>query len=287
MIPTETPAMDEMDPNVAVALEAPSIEAPLREPSPGPRAEDRLISILGVAITDVDRRRAIELVEEMIRGYGGRARSVFLVNAHTLNLAAADEEYRRVLNSATYVFGDGTGVRWAARLQGIRVRDNLVGTDFVPELFRATAGRGYRYFLLGADQQTIRLAARHAAETFPGWTQAGWHHGYLGTEGLTRPAIRQINQAEPDMLLVGMGNPRQEQWIHAHQRDLRVPVCLGIGGLFDYWAGNVTRAPAWLRRCGHEWLWRLWQQPRDKAMRYLVGNPLFLLRILREHRRRR
>jgi N-acetylglucosaminyldiphosphoundecaprenol N-acetyl-beta-D-mannosaminyltransferase len=187
-----------------------------------------------------------------------------------------------VLRAADYVFGDGTGVRWASYLQGGRVRDNLVGTDLVPALFRETAGRGYRYFLLGSDQPTVHQAAGYAQETFPGWVQAGYHHGYLTTAELTADAIHQINQARPHVLLVGMGNPLQERWIHRHQHQLKVPVCMAVGGLFDYWAENVTRAPQWLRNLGHEWLWRLWQQPRDKAERYLVGNPLFLIRILRE-----
>jgi N-acetylglucosaminyldiphosphoundecaprenol N-acetyl-beta-D-mannosaminyltransferase len=262
-----------------------------------PPSADRRLCVLGVEITDVTRHRAIELLEEMIWRYHGRdqrfasattpakrcpvgARGVFFVNAHTLNLAAADPEYRAVLRGAAYVFGDGTGVRWAGYLQGLRVQDNLAGTDFVPQLFRETANRGYRYFLLGSDRQTIRRAAVYAAETFPGWGQAGYHHGYLTTADLTARVIRQINRARPDVLLVGMGNPTQERWIHHHQHLLRLPVCMGIGGLFDYWAGNVTRAPQWLRSLGHEWVWRLWQQPADKAKRYLVGNPRFLMRIL-------
>jgi len=245
-------------------------------------ADDRVVSILGVEVTDVTRQRAVELLEEMIRQYDGRTRTVCFVNAHTLNRAAADEEYRRVLNAADRVFGDGTGVRWATRLQGACVQDNLNGTDLTPALLRASAGCGYRYFLLGSDEGTIRHAAKYAEETFPGWIRAGYHHGYLTSAELNARAIRRINHARPDVLLVGMGNPTQEHWIHAHQQELKVPVCMGIGGLFDFWAGNVSRAPQWLRDLGHEWLWRLWQQPRDKANRYLLGNPLFLMRVFRD-----
>ena len=248
---------------------------------PSHRPDDRKLSVLGVEITDVTTQRAIGLLEEMIRQYRGRTRRVFFVNAHTLNLAAADVEYRNVLRAADCVFGDGTGVRWASYLQGASVRDNLVGTDLVPSLFRETAGRGYSYFLLGSDQQTISRAARYAENEFPGWVQAGRHHGYLTSAELTARAIRRINRARPDVLLVGMGNPRQERWIHAHQHELDVPVCMAVGGLFGYWAGDVQRAPVWLRRGGAEWLGILLQQPH-KARRYLLGNPLFLMRILCE-----
>ena len=252
-------------------------------PQPQP-AEDRVLTVLGVDITDVTRHRAVELVEEMICQYDGRTRSIFFVNAHTLNLAAVDQEYQAVLNRADHVFGDGTGVRWASRLGGTCVRDNLVGTDLVPTLFDETAGRGYRYFLLGADAATIGRAARRAEERFPGWSQAGYHHGYLSDPKLTADVIRRINAARPDVLLVGMGNPLQERWIHQHRDELNVPVCLGVGGLFGYWGGDLQRAPSWMRRWGCEWLGILLQQP-GKARRYLLGNPLFLARILQDQLR--
>ena len=243
-------------------------------------------SVLGVPIHNVTRRQAITLFEKVIGRRDGRAKSVFFVNAHTLNLAAADPCYRDTLRGGDFVLGDGTGVRWAARLQGVRVRENLVGTDFIPEMFWATPDRGYSYFLLGADAATIATAADYARRTFPGWKQTGFHHGYL-TDATTSAAIEQVNAARPDVLLVGMGNPIQERWIQRHLRQLDVPVCMGIGGLFDFWAGNVSRAPRWLRRLGHEWLWRLFQQPSLKARRYLIGNPLFLASVLRERGKRK
>ena len=239
-------------------------------------------TVLGVRIYNVTRQQAIAVVEEAIGRRQGHAVCVFFVNAHTLNLAASEPSYREVLNSAHFVFADGTGVRWAARFQGIRALENLVGTDFTPALLHSAAGRGYSYFMLGADAQTIAVAADYARRTFPGWTQAGYHHGYLADDALNSATIDAINAARPDLLLVGMGNPIQEQWIHRNLPRLGVPVCMGIGGLFDYWAGNVSRAPQWLRKLGHEWLWRLYQQPRLKARRYLIGNPLFLARVLRE-----
>lgn len=250
---------------------------------PTDRTPPRL-SVLGVRIHNVTRQQAITQIEEIIQRRDDRAASIFFVNAHTLNLATAQPAYRETLNSGDFVFADGTGVRWAARLKGIRVLENLVGTDFTPLLFQTTASRGYSYFLLGADEPTIPIAADYAQRMFPGWIQAGYHHGYLNNDSLSSTAIEKINAARPDVLLVGMGNPVQEQWIERYLQQLRVRVCMGIGGLFDYWAGNVSRSPQWLRNLGHEWIWRLFQQPRLKAYRYLIGNPLFLARVLREWR---
>ena len=151
----------------------------------------------------------------------------------------------------------------------------------MPQLLRANSRRQYRYFLVGGDQPTIDSAARYAAAHFDGWTLAGHHHGYIHNAAASREVVQQINATRPDLLLVGMGNPLQEQWIDAHRDMLHVPLCLGVGGLFHYWAGDLKRAPGWLRRLGAEWLGILLQQPH-KARRYLFGNPLFLWRIARE-----
>ena len=148
-----------------------------------------------------------------------------------------------MLNDGDLVFADGTGVRWAARLQGVRVVENMTGTDFVPALFQATFERAHSYFLLGGDPLTIELAAEFARRTFPGWRLIGLPRRLPDRRLDGRGRRRQINAAKPDVLLVGMGNPLQEQWIHRHLSELRVPVCMGVGGLFDYWAGNVSRSP--------------------------------------------
>ena len=134
--------------------------------------------------------------------------------------------------------------------------------------------------MLGANNDTIRHAANKCQTDFSGWDLAGYHHGYtIAAE--TNELIERINAARPHLLLVGMGNPLQEQWINRHKHQLRVPVCIGVGGLFDHWAGNLQRAPEWVRRQGFEWLQLLMQQPH-KWRRYLLGNPKFLLRILKE-----
>ena len=242
-----------------------------------PKAKPSL-SVLGVPVHDLTMDEVLLLLERLIQERPRHAHSIFFVNTHTLNTAATDPDYRALLAGADYIFGDGTGVRWAARfLYGVRLRDNVNGTDLVPRIFRDLGGQGYRYFMLGNTPERIELAAEYARTHFPGWTLAGYHHGFVQPEDHAR-VVQEINESEADMLLVGMGNPKQEQWISQHLADLRVPLCLGIGGLFDYWASEIERAPAWVRRLGSEWVYVLLQQPH-KARRYLLGNPLFLLRL--------
>ena len=237
------------------------------------------VHILGVRIHNASSEEAIDLIEELLHEDRAATSSIYIVNAHTLNLACESYPYRKVLNSGDVVFADGTGARWAARLRGTRLKANLVGTDLVPKLFQTTAGRGYRYFLLGADASTIQRAAAACQKMFPGWGLAGFHHGYVQDEADATKVIGEINATRADVLLVGMGNPLQEQWIHRHRGSLQVPVSIGVGGLFDHWAGNLKRAPAWIRRHGLEWTQLLLQQPH-KWRRYLLGNPKFLFRIV-------
>jgi N-acetylglucosaminyldiphosphoundecaprenol N-acetyl-beta-D-mannosaminyltransferase len=249
----------------------------------GHKTKEGHFSILGVNILNVTKEKAVQLLENVLHNRCHRAKSVFFVNAHTLNIASGDLQYQAILNGGDFVFGDGTGVRWAAKLQGVKVLDNLQGTDFTPLLLQSVAERGFSYFLLGADETTVATAARYAENTFPAWRLSGFHHGYLNTPEMSMSVIEKINQSKPDLLLVGMGNPLQERWICHYQSQLQTSLCMGIGGLFDFWAGNVSRAPQWLRRLGHEWLWRLYQQPRHKMHRYLLGNPKFLVRVLCDH----
>ncbi|HLA83936.1 MAG TPA: WecB/TagA/CpsF family glycosyltransferase [Thermoguttaceae bacterium] len=246
-----------------------------------PPEADRILSVLGVRVTDVRMDRALDIVRRMMDHDDGRGRGVYFVNAHALNVAAENRDYADVLNAADCVFGDGTGVRLAARMQGIRLSDNVNGTDLVPALLSKAPGRRRGYFLLGTDEESIGRAAAHAARAFPAWTLAGFHHGYLTTPERNARAVECIRRARPDLLLVGMGNPLQELWIHRHRDQLGGPVCLGVGGLFQYWAGTIRRAPHWLRGRGFEWLGILFQQPA-KARRYLIGNPVFLARASRD-----
>ena len=247
--------------------------------SPGTSASDRArLTILGVAIDDLDADEAVAAMLAATVGPGRR--TLYFVNAHTLNHATESADYRRVLNDADLLLGDGTGVRWAARLGGRRVKANLNGTDLVPAFLRAAADERLRLYLLGATPRVVARAAAIVERRFPGWTVAGHHHGYFGIEA-TDAVIAAINDAAPHLLLVAMGNPLQERWIDAHRARLHVNLCAGVGGLFAYLSGDTRRAPAPMRRLGLEWLGVMALQPR-KIPRYLRGNPLFLWRVARE-----
>ncbi|MEB2283215.1 MAG: hypothetical protein B6D46_05595 [Polyangiaceae bacterium UTPRO1] len=252
----------------------------------GPAAA-RKVEILGVRIANLHTIEAVAHMQALVRTAAAHARTLYIVNAHTLNLAYDDPAYRRILNSGDAVFGDGTGVRWAARWQGKKIIANLVGTDLLPFFFVNTMERGYRYFLLGALPEVVARAAAHLPEAFPGLIVAGHQHGHYDPSEHDA-ILAKINTARPDLLLVGMGNPLQERWIHDNrERLINVKLAVGVGGLFDHWGGVLKRAPRWVRRNGFEWVQLMLQQPH-KWRRYLIGNPKFLLRVAEEaHQHRR
>ena len=175
------------------------------------------------------------------------------------------------------MFGVGSGVRWAALARGQRLQAILNGTDLIPEVMRTNPG--VRVYLLGGHQDLIVAAARRFPELFPGATLVGWHNGYFDMRS-SAAVITEINEAKPELLLVGFGNPLQEQWVVENRDALDVPLSAAVGGLFAYWAGTLQRAPSLYRKTGFEWLHIMLKQPR-KFRRYMLGNPIFLLRMVR------
>lgn len=237
-----------------------------------------VVTLFGVKIGVWSSQAALQRIEELL-AHGG-AHRVFFVNAHTLNLAYADPEYRQGLNSADLVLNDGVGVEIAARLFGVRFRENLVGTDFLPKLCALARDRNLSLYLLGSKPGVAEVAATRLQAGFPGLEVVGSHHGYFSREG-EREVIRAIRKAAPDILLVGFGNPLQEQWIVRHQAELEVPLCIGVGAFIDFVSGRAQRAPQWARVARLEWLFRLIMEPRRLWRRYILGNPQFLWRVFR------
>lgn len=235
-----------------------------------------IINVLGMHIHHMKTKDVHDTLVDFM--HDGQPHSVYIVNAATANLAYEDHVYRDCLNRGNLVLNDGTGVRWAARWQGVRLEDNHVGTDLIPDLCEACRSWGMRVYLLGGRPGVAQRAAQSLATRFPGVNIVGHHHGYL-TLAQAEGMCAEINAAGPHLLLVAMGNPLQELWIDRNLGRLTGGVAVGVGGLFDHLAGNLRRAPMWIRRAGCEWTQLLVQQPH-KWRRYLIGNPLFLYRMI-------
>lgn len=213
-----------------------------------------------------------------------RKNTINFVNAHCVNVASQDSTYFRVLRNSNRLLPDGSGIRMALSMRGIKLKANLNGTDMFPSICEHAAKRGYSLYLMGAASGVAEQVADNMQNYYPGLRIAGTRNGFFTPEDESA-VIDQINQSGAQILLVAMGVPKQEIWLSRNQNRLNTILNLGVGGLFDFYAEHVTRAPLFLRKLGLEWVWRLLQEPGRMWRRYILGNPLFVFRAWLDRRR--
>ncbi len=221
-------------------------------------------------------------------GHGGSPRRVMYVNAHVLNRSQESATLRAALERADLVYCDGYGVRLAAKALDVEIPHRMTGADWIWGLASLCESGGHSIYLLGCDPGIAAEAARRLRRQYPRLELSGSHHGYfeIGSPHDER-VIEDINDRKPDIVLVGMGTPKQEEWVERNADRLDVSVCWTVGALFDYVSGRVPRAPGWLADNGLEWIFRLVIEPQRMWRRYLLGNPVFLSRVLRQARAKR
>lgn len=234
----------------------------------------RTIEVLDLPVAALGRAEALAASGELLDSEG--AALLAFANAHACNLAARRPGFREVLAGADLLLPDGAGLAIAARFAGTVLPANLNGTDFIPQLLDRAAQRGCAVFLLGAAPGVAERAAARLQR--PGLRVVGTAHGYHTDHAAL---VRRIAASGADLLLVGMGMPRQERWLAEHLEATGVRLGVAAGAYLDFAAGTVRRAPRWIRAARLEWLFRLLGEPRRLFARYVLGNPAFLLRVLR------
>lgn len=202
----------------------------------------------------------------------------FFINVNSINICLKQPSFHRILQQADRLLADGSGIRLAAKSAGYLLKDNTNGTDMLPHLCQSCIEQSKSIYFLGSKPGVAAKAALKLTKQFPGLIVAGSEHGFIGKNKLNEH-IKTINDSGCDILLVAMGSPFQEQWLLEHRDQLNCQTALAVGGLFDFYSGDIARAPLWLRELGLEWSWRLCQEPMAKFKRYVIGNPLFLFRI--------
>lgn len=245
-------------------------------PSPPPRPPVPVRDILGIPVAALSWPDALG----MLRGLVDERRftRVGFLNAHNANVASRDKAFASALQGFL-VLPDGVGVDIAARiLHGAPFPDNLNGTDMVPALIESIA-RPVTIGLLGATRENAGGAAESLSVLAPQHTYVVIHDGYFSSA--EEPAIlSRILELRPDILLVAMGVPRQEFWIASNLDGSFCTMPIAVGALLDFLSGSVPRAPVWMRRMRIEWVFRLWIEPGRLWRRYIIGNPVFLARVL-------
>lgn len=237
------------------------------------------VRILRVPVKVLTESDALELVDHLVTEPGPSV--LAFANSHTLNLAHLDRRYAEVLRDADAVLRDGIGLGLAARLQGRRFPANLNGTDFTPKMLELAANRGWKVYLLGGVPGVAEQAATQLTETYLGLKVVGTHHGFFRAADELRVA-REVRDSAADICMVALGNPLQEYFLARYIEEMGCSLGVGVGAFLDFASARVPRAPISLNRWGLEWAYRLAHEPRRLWRRYLVGNPLFLVRAARE-----
>jgi N-acetylglucosaminyldiphosphoundecaprenol N-acetyl-beta-D-mannosaminyltransferase len=238
------------------------------------------INVLGVGISAIAPQRVMELMVDWIES---RQKHYICVCAvHVVMECQRNPALRAMVNKASLAVPDGMPLVWLARLGGQHHVRRVYGPDLMLAFCDLAARRGYRNYLLGGAPGQPEVLAQHLRARFRGLNIVGTHatpHRPLPTAENTM-VLEEINHSEPDVVWVGMGTNIQERWM-AENRDLmNAPVLVGVGAAFDFHSNKIPQAPAAMQRVGLEWLFRLIQEPRRLWRRYLVGNPLFLAKVV-------
>ena len=234
--------------------------------------KEKQTSVFGVSFFRGTMAEALEKIDEFVESK--QSHHVAFINAHCLNIAYKNIEYKQVLNTCSAVFADGIGAKIGAKILGSNVEDNVNGTDMFPLL----AQKKYRIYFFGGAPGVAAKALEKAKALGGNADFIGCADGFFKDKSEDE-LFAELRALKPDIVLVAMGVPKQEMWINKHLPDLSGCVAIGVGGLLDFVSERIPRAPLWMRKCNIEWCYRLYNEPRRLFKRYIIGNPLFIIRV--------
>lgn len=229
--------------------------------------------IFGITISTLGRKETAEFIISRMRAGEKVVRED--LNAAKVVWCEAEGPVRKAVESASIVNPDGQSVVWAARLLGIPIKERVTGIDLMQDLIHQASLHGLRIYLLGAHANTVSILADSIVDQYDEKLVAGFADGYF-VEQDEASIVHKINDANPDMLFIGISSPKKEEFVLRNADALNVGLIMGVGGSFDVLAGKTSRAPLWMQHSGLEWLYRLIQEPGRMWKRYLVTNSQFI-----------
>jgi N-acetylglucosaminyldiphosphoundecaprenol N-acetyl-beta-D-mannosaminyltransferase len=259
-------------------MENPSLPLPCPESR---SANPGSFRVLGVR---VDARQIVDVIAQMQEWIAKRSVGHFVAftGMHGVSEARRDASFKRILNSADLVVADGMPLVWLGRRHGCDMRRRVYGPELV-ETFCCNTGPAYRHYFYGGGPGVAERVAEVLRQRYDVRTVGTYCPPFRTLSPQEEAEVaRRIRAAAPDILWVGLGTPKQERWMYEHRERLGVPVMAGVGAAFDFLAGTVKQAPAWMRENGLEWCYRLAQEPRRLANRYLVLGSRFACSVLLE-----
>ena len=241
------------------------------------------IEIFNIKVNPLRRSEFISFIKTNIEQ--GNNLAQFGVNSSTVDELVINDEFRRALNNATLLNIDGMSVVWALRFLGFKVPERVATPDLADDVLAMAEREKFSVFLFGAQEAMVMSCRDNLLKTLPKLEIAGYRNGYFVTED-EASIINMINDAKPDILLLGMSSSRKELFFDKYKSDLKVKYILGVGGYFDIIAGRTKRAPKWMQNIGMEWLYRFIQEPRRMWPRYTIGISKFIILVIKEKLRR-
>jgi N-acetylglucosaminyldiphosphoundecaprenol N-acetyl-beta-D-mannosaminyltransferase len=244
------------------------------------------VAVFGVKIDPLRMDQAVQQVLAWTRQPDGLCRYVVTPNVDHIVMLQHHRELQEAYCDAGLVLADGAPVLWAASCVGKRLPERVAGSDLVPALFSAVSpAQPLRIYLLGAGPGVAEKAAERIQRQWPGVEVVGTYSPPLGFEmqhGENANILARIAHVRPDLLVVGLGAPKQELWVHQHRSQIEAAAVLCVGATIDFLAGEKRRAPRWMRMVGLEWLHRVCSEPKRLARRYARDAWLFPQIVARE-----
>ena len=233
---------------------------------------ERKAAVLGVPFFSGTMNEALQKIDDLVKSK--KSHHIAFINAHCLNIAYKNEKYEQILKECSAVFADGIGAKIGAKMLGYQVEENVNGTDMFPLL----AQKPYRIYLFGGAPGVAEKAMENAKALNGKAEFIGCADGFF-KEKSEEQIFSELSSLKADILLVALGVPKQEEWINRNLKKLPGCTAIGVGGLLDFVSGRIPRAPVWMRKLNLEWCFRLYCEPMRLFKRYIIGNPLFILRV--------
>lgn len=262
---------------IPASYEGPRTEAQVHEAQVHER-----VNILGLRVSAINMSQALSIIDGWIARR--QRRYICITGVHGVMESQRDERLRQIHNDAGLVTPDGMPLVWLSRLHGHGHTERVYGPDLMLALCKHSLSKGYKHFFYGGGEGVHERLADNLRQRFPGLRVAGGYSPPFRplTDEEDEQVAQAINDAEPDVVWIGLSTPKQERWMAEHVGRLTAPVLIGVGAAFDFHSGLKKQAPRWMQRGGLEWLFRLASEPQRLWYRYLVNNPLFVLLMLQQ-----
>jgi N-acetylglucosaminyldiphosphoundecaprenol N-acetyl-beta-D-mannosaminyltransferase len=239
------------------------------------------VSVLGISIDNCSMREALDKIETLV----DKRQFSYAVTPNVDHILKVrnDPDFREVYEKADLVVTDGVPLLWASRMLGTPLPERINGTDLFERTCELAAQRGYSVYLLGGNPGTARNACKRLSARLPELRIAGWEcppYGFGGDVSENLKVQARIRESGADILFVGLGAPKQEEWIFTYGKGAGVAFAVGVGVSFSFVGGDIRRAPLWMQHGGLEWLWRLLKEPGRLWKRYLVDDVAFFHLLL-------